>query len=76
MMYAPEEKARIIRDYIFHNEEDKLAQFAEDNHPADLAEAISDLEREERISFFFYYQSQESCSCLAKDGASVKKGAT
>lgn len=73
MMYAPEEKARIIRDYIFHNEEDKLAQFAEDNHPADLAEAISDLEREERISFFSIISPKKAALVLPKMGPVLRK---
>lgn len=63
-MHTTEEKVRIIKSYLSHNEKDKLAQFAEDNHPADLADAISDLEREERSHFFSIISPEKAALVL------------
>lgn len=63
-MHTTEEKVRVIKDYLSHNEEDKLVQFAEDNHPADLADATRNLEREERSRFFSIISPEKAALVL------------
>ncbi len=51
-MHATEEKTMVIKSYLSRGEKNKLMQFAQDNHPADMATIQEHLEREERSHFF------------------------
>ncbi|MCI2426563.1 magnesium transporter [Candidatus Acetothermia bacterium] len=65
-MNAIEEKIKVIKGYLSRNEKDKLMQFAKDHHPVDLADLISDLEREERSHFFSIISPEQAALVLPK----------
>jgi magnesium transporter len=73
-MNTAEEKVRVIKGYLSHNEKDKLAQFAEENHPADLAGVIGDLEIEERSQFFSIISPEKAALVLPEVEPVLRKG--
>ena len=72
-MHTTEEKVRVIKGYLSHDEKDKLAQFARDNHPADLADVSSDLEREERNRFFSIISPEKAALVLPEMDSVLRK---
>lgn len=63
-MRTIEEKVRVIKSYLSHNRRDKLTHFVRDSHPADIADVIGGLEREERAHFFSIIEPEKAALVL------------
>jgi magnesium transporter len=72
-LHTIEENVRAVKDYLFHKQKDKLIQFAEDNHPADLADVTSNLNREERIHLFSIISPERAALLLPWTGPSLRR---